>query len=121
MENCLNALSLSSGGNSLFPVGGGGAKHPKFPTKLSSFRQTPLFALEKAVFSRLLGQTKTSATVPQKSGFNSAPEILSKCWHISHSANWGGILKSNFALPEIWDKMATDMRTLTKYGDQILL
>ena len=24
-------------------------------------------------------------------------------------------------LPEIWDKMATDMRTLTKYGDQILL
>ena len=25
------------------------------------------------------------------------------------------------ALPEIWDKMATDMRTLTKYGDQILL
>ena len=25
------------------------------------------------------------------------------------------------ALPEIWDKMATDMRTLTQYGDQILL
>jgi hypothetical protein len=25
------------------------------------------------------------------------------------------------ALPEIWDKMATDMRTLIKYGDQILL
>ena len=25
------------------------------------------------------------------------------------------------SLPEIWDKMATDMRTLTKYGDQILL
>jgi hypothetical protein len=24
-------------------------------------------------------------------------------------------------LPEIWDKMATDMRTLTKYGDKILL
>jgi hypothetical protein len=24
-------------------------------------------------------------------------------------------------LPEIWDKMATDMRTLTKYGDQTLL
>ena len=24
-------------------------------------------------------------------------------------------------LPEIWDKMATDMRTLTKYGDLILL
>jgi hypothetical protein len=24
-------------------------------------------------------------------------------------------------LPEIWDKMATDMRTLIKYGDQILL
>ena len=24
-------------------------------------------------------------------------------------------------LPEIWDKMATDMRTLTQYGDQILL
>ena len=27
----------------------------------------------------------------------------------------------SFALPEIWDKMATDMRTLTKYGGQILL
>ena len=25
------------------------------------------------------------------------------------------------SLPEIWDKMATDMRTLTQYGDQILL
>jgi hypothetical protein len=25
------------------------------------------------------------------------------------------------SLPEIWDKMATDMRTLTKYGGQILL
>jgi hypothetical protein len=24
-------------------------------------------------------------------------------------------------LPEILDKMATDMRTLTKYGDQMLL
>ena len=24
-------------------------------------------------------------------------------------------------LPEKWDKMATDMRTLTKHGDQILL
>ena len=44
----------TSGGNSLFPVGG--AKPPKFPTKLSNFRQTPPFALEKAVFSPLLGQ-----------------------------------------------------------------
>jgi hypothetical protein len=45
----------SSGGNSLFPVGG--AKPPKFPTKLSNFRQPPTpFALEKAVFSPLLGQ-----------------------------------------------------------------
>jgi hypothetical protein len=35
---------------------GGGAKPPKFPTKLSNFRQTPPFALEKAVFSPLLGQ-----------------------------------------------------------------
>jgi hypothetical protein len=33
--------------------GGGGAKPPKFPTKLSNFRLTPLFALEKAVFSPL--------------------------------------------------------------------
>jgi hypothetical protein len=33
-----------------------GAKPPKFPAKLSNFRQTPLFALEKAVFSPLLGQ-----------------------------------------------------------------
>jgi hypothetical protein len=41
----------------LLPVGG--AKPPKFPTKLSNFRQTPPpppFALEKAVFSPLLGQ-----------------------------------------------------------------
>ena len=28
---------------------------------------------------------------------------------------------STFSLPEIWDKMTTDMRTLTEYGDQILL
>jgi hypothetical protein len=34
----------------------GGAKPPKFPTKLSNFRQTPPFALEKAVFSPLSGQ-----------------------------------------------------------------
>ena len=33
-----------------------GAKPPKCPTKLSNFRQTPPFALEKAVFSPLLGQ-----------------------------------------------------------------
>jgi hypothetical protein len=25
------------------------------------------------------------------------------------------------SLPEIWDKMATDVQTLTKYGDQTLL
>jgi hypothetical protein len=31
----------ASGGNSLFPMGGGGAKPPKFPTKPSNFRQTP--------------------------------------------------------------------------------
>jgi hypothetical protein len=51
---------------------GGGAKLPKFPTKLSNFRQPtppPLFALEKAVFSPLLDQnfqifTKISATGP---------------------------------------------------------
>ena len=36
--------------------GGGGAKPSKFPTKLSNFRQTPPFALEKVVFSPLLGQ-----------------------------------------------------------------
>jgi hypothetical protein len=67
-----------------FTFSGGGAKPPKFPTKLSNFRQTPPFALEKAVFSPLLGQnfrkfvifvkggggggrrspTKVSATVP---------------------------------------------------------
>jgi hypothetical protein len=46
---------MSSGGNSLSPVGLG-AKPPKFPTKLSNFRQTPPFALEKTVFSSLLGQ-----------------------------------------------------------------
>ena len=43
----------SSGGNSLFPVG---AKPSKFPTKLSNFRQTIPFALEKAVFSPFIGQ-----------------------------------------------------------------
>jgi hypothetical protein len=45
-----------SGGNSLFPVGGGGGKPPKFPTNLSNLRQISLFALEKAVFSPLSGQ-----------------------------------------------------------------
>jgi hypothetical protein len=49
-------VSVYSGGNSLFPVVGGGAKPPKFPTKLSNFRHTPPFALEKTVFSPLLGQ-----------------------------------------------------------------
>jgi hypothetical protein len=33
-----------------------GAEPSKFPTKLSNFRQTPPFALEKAVFSPLIGQ-----------------------------------------------------------------
>jgi hypothetical protein len=32
------------------------AQPPKFPTKLSNFRQTPPFALEKTVFSSLLCQ-----------------------------------------------------------------
>ena len=51
------ACSVTSGGNSLFRWWGGGAKPPKFPTKLSNFRQPPPpFALEKAVFSPLLGQ-----------------------------------------------------------------
>ena len=37
--------------------GGGGVKPPKAPTKLSNFRQTPPpLALEKVVFSPLLGQ-----------------------------------------------------------------
>ena len=38
-----------------FTFSGGGAKPPKFPTKLSNFQQTPPFAIEKAVFSPLLG------------------------------------------------------------------
>ena len=69
-----------------FSGGGGVAKPPKFPTKLSNFRHTPPpFALEKTVFSPLLGQnfregggrpplpppTKISATVcPQIVEFN---------------------------------------------------
>jgi hypothetical protein len=36
-----NHVGTLSGGNSLIPVGGGGATPPKFPTKLSNFRQTP--------------------------------------------------------------------------------
>jgi hypothetical protein len=42
-----------------FTFSGGGAKPPKFPTKLSNFRKPPPpppFALEKAVFSPLSGQ-----------------------------------------------------------------
>jgi hypothetical protein len=39
-----------------FTFSSGGAKPSKFPTKLSNFRQTPSFALEKAVFSPLIGQ-----------------------------------------------------------------
>ena len=35
---------------------GGGAKPPKFPTKLPNFRQPPPFALKKTVFSPVLGQ-----------------------------------------------------------------
>ena len=46
-------LAIFSGGNSLVPLGGG-AKPSKLPTKLSNFQQT--VALEKAVFSPLLGQ-----------------------------------------------------------------
>jgi hypothetical protein len=34
----------------------GGAKLPKFPTKVSNFRHTPQFAIEKTVFSPLLDQ-----------------------------------------------------------------
>ena len=41
------SVHVSSGGNS----GGGGAKRPKFPTKLSNFRHTPPFALEKTVLA----------------------------------------------------------------------
>jgi hypothetical protein len=37
------------------------------------------------------------------------PHVMT-CYVLSHGT-----------LPEIWDKMATDMRTLIKYGDQILL
>ena len=43
-----------SGGNSLFPVGGGGAKPPKFPTKLSNFRQPPPHLHLKRMFLALL-------------------------------------------------------------------
>jgi hypothetical protein len=43
-----------------FSGGGGGAKPPKFPTKLSNFRHTPPFALEKTVFSPLLALFKIS-------------------------------------------------------------
>ena len=30
-------------------------------------------------------------------------------------------VENSESLPEIWDKMATDMRALIKYGEQILL
>jgi hypothetical protein len=43
----------------VFAVAGGakgGAKLPKFPTKVSNFRHTPQFAIEKTVFSPLLDQ-----------------------------------------------------------------
>ena len=49
----------SHSNRSCYASSGGGAKPPKFkfPTKLSNFRQPPPpFALEKAVFSPLLGQ-----------------------------------------------------------------
>ena len=39
-----------------FSGGGGGAKSPKFPTKLSNFRHTPPICTWKTVFSPLLGQ-----------------------------------------------------------------
>ena len=48
--------------------GGGGAKPSKFPAKLSNFRQTPPFALEKAVFSPPIGQNFRKFVIFQEVG-----------------------------------------------------
>jgi hypothetical protein len=77
----LERVTEYSGGNLLFPVGG--AKPSKFPTKLSNFRQTPPFALEKAVFSPLLGQNFRKFVIFHEGGGAAAPrptEISATDW-----------------------------------------
>jgi hypothetical protein len=71
---------FTSGGNSLFPVG---AEPSKFPTKLSNFRQTPPFALEKAVFSPLIGQNFRKFVIFHEGGGGgaAAPEISATALH----------------------------------------
>jgi hypothetical protein len=64
------ASATNSGGNSLFP---GGAKPSKFPTKLSNFRQTPTFALEKAVFSPFIGQNFRKFVIFHEGGGRTPP------------------------------------------------
>jgi hypothetical protein len=58
----------------------GGAKPPKFPTKLSNFRQTPQFALEKAVFSPLLGQNFRKFVIFREGGGAVAPPRPTKIY-----------------------------------------
>jgi hypothetical protein len=69
-----------------FSGGGGGAKPPKFTTKLSNFRQTPPFALEKAVFSLLLGQNSAfSVKVGGGGGRSPRPhQDFRHCSHVTH-------------------------------------
>ena len=73
-----------SGGNSLFPVGGGGAKPPKFLTKLSNFQQPPPppFALKKAVFSPLLSQNFRKFAIFHHTRISTTPRFppLQKCF-----------------------------------------
>jgi hypothetical protein len=50
-----------------------------------------------------------------------AENVLAEWRILAKADNRDVTVTQVYALPEIWDKMATDMRTLTQYGDQILL
>ena len=59
-----------------------GAKPSKFPTKLSNFRQTPPpFALEKAVFSPLIGQNFQKFIIFHEGGGGGRPTEISATAH----------------------------------------
>ena len=70
----------------------------------------------------LIGLTETKYKISEEVLSNHAIPGYSFVSQPSLSnAGGAGFFVSDKSLPEIWDKMATDMRTLIKYGDQILL
>ena len=83
--------------------------------------------LDKLCKSKATGLDKISAKL-----LRYCPDLLSESLTVIFNCSFNtGIFPDEWKcskviplfkpLPEIWDKLATDMRTLTKYGDQILL